>query len=862
MTIEPGQQLGPYEILSPLGTGGMGEVWLARDSRLARQVAIKLLPGAFAESPPRVQRFRREAQLLAALNHPNIAAIYSFDTIDEVPVLAMEMVPGKTVAELLARGPLNLPLVLNVARHVADALGAAHARGILHRDLKPANVKVTPDGTVKLLDFGLAKAFAVESPGPGGAIPTIDGAETREGVVVGTASYMSPEQARGQSLDQRTDIWSFGCLLYEMLAGKKAFVGETLSHVLVAVLDREPDFSALPPSVPPSLAALVKACLSKSLAGRLPDAAAVRMCLDREAEGETQALTRPVVPRRFSRPFGLAAGAILTVAAALLVWVSLSGRDGRSLPQTKLLAILPAADFTGRPDGRAFCDGLSASLRVKLQRMPGLQIMVPSSPTLAAETDPAKWARDTGANLLVQPLVRQNGERMQMAFFVTLAGSPVQVAAGEVTGQASEPFGLEEELTGKLLASLEVQATGGGGPKAEPIPAGRSQVDYVLALGHLERWDDPASIAKAIGLLSGIPGADGSALVQAALGRACLRAYELTRDTAHAERARGAAERAIALDPDLPEALVTLARLLTAIGKPEEALDPVRKVLDRRPDDVEALLAFGRALEATGDSSAAERAFRQAAILRPTSWVVLNGLAAFLTNGDRHAEAIEIFRKASALNPDAPGVQYNLGAALFRLGRLAEAEDAFRASLAIRPTAAGWSNLGTVLYFARRYPEAVEAFERAIVLAPDDGLLWLNLGDGLSRVAGRTLEATRAYESAVRTGRLALSVNPRSAETRGLVAAALARTGQTKEAREEAGRALALEPFNPNVLFFAAVVSVLGGRTDEAASRLELGLRHGLGVAEVETEPDFSGLTIDPRFRSVLDAHRTSKEKK
>ncbi len=260
MALEPGLKLGPYVVLSLVGTGGMGEVWLARDTRLGRQVAIKVLPGAFAESAARVQQFRREAQLLAAFNHPNIASIYSFDSIDSIPVLAMEMVPGKTVAELQAAGPIPLPRVLDIARRVADALGAAHGKGILHRDLKPANVKVTPEGTVKLLDFGLAKAYAVGTAGPDGDRPTIDSGETRDGVVVGTASYMSPEQARGQTLDPRSDIWSFGCLLYEMLAEQKAFAGETVSDTLVAVLDREPDFSALPGTLPPSLVALVKAC--------------------------------------------------------------------------------------------------------------------------------------------------------------------------------------------------------------------------------------------------------------------------------------------------------------------------------------------------------------------------------------------------------------------------------------------------------------------------------------------------------------------------------------------------------------------------------------------------------------------------
>jgi len=211
MPISPGTRIGPFEISDALGAGGMGEVWRARDMRLGREVAIKVLPEAFADDRERIARFQREAQLLAAFNHPNIAAIHSFESVDGVRLLVMELVPGETIRELLSKGPLPLPRAVAIAHDVAEALGAAHAKGILHRDLKPSNVKVTPEGKVKLLDFGLAKAFAGGTPASDiSESPTLGVDTTKQGMVLGTVSYMSPEQTRGRALDRRSDVWSFG----------------------------------------------------------------------------------------------------------------------------------------------------------------------------------------------------------------------------------------------------------------------------------------------------------------------------------------------------------------------------------------------------------------------------------------------------------------------------------------------------------------------------------------------------------------------------------------------------------------------------------------------------------------------------
>jgi Tol biopolymer transport system component len=284
MKLSPGSRLGAYEVVSLLGAGGMGEVWRARDTRVDRAVALKVLPGDFLQGADARARFAREAKLLASLNHPGIATLYSFEEISERNVLSMELVEGSDLAQLISSGPLPLEESLSLARQIADALEAAHEKGIVHRDLKPANVKVTPEGRVKLLDFGLAKVF--ESGGATAAdltqSPTLTGRATAPGIVLGTVAYMSPEQARGTAVDKRTDIWAFGCVLFEMLTGKKLYAGQTASDMIAAILTREPEWSALPAEMPQTVKEILRKCLRRDAKQRLRDIGDARIALEDE----------------------------------------------------------------------------------------------------------------------------------------------------------------------------------------------------------------------------------------------------------------------------------------------------------------------------------------------------------------------------------------------------------------------------------------------------------------------------------------------------------------------------------------------------------------------------------------------------
>src|SRR5262245_37979250 len=323
MTLAAGSKLGSYEILSPLGAGGMGEVYRARDSKLNRDVAIKVLPLAVAADSERLARFRREAQVLASLNHPHIAAIYGFEHSDGVEALVLELVEGETLAERIARGPVPVDEALEIARQIATALEAAHEKGIVHRDLKPANVKVDPAGRVKVLDFGLAKAFASDGSSPDvTSSPTLTAASTQAGVVIGTAAYMSPEQARGKSVDKRADIWAFGTVLYEMLTGRKAFGGETVSDTLAAILMKEPDWSRLAAETPASVRRVLRRCLDRDPKTRIHDIADARLELD-EPLPPSGPVTIPYPGSRVPLWIGIGALALLSAAGW---WLALRSR--------------------------------------------------------------------------------------------------------------------------------------------------------------------------------------------------------------------------------------------------------------------------------------------------------------------------------------------------------------------------------------------------------------------------------------------------------------------------------------------------------------------------------------------------------
>jgi serine/threonine protein kinase len=341
MSLITGARIGRYEVLAPLGAGGMGEVYRARDTRLDRVVALKSLPVAFAADPQRLARFDREAKLLASLSHANIAQIYGLEESDGSPYLVLELIEGETLSQRLARGPLSARETIEVGLQVAAAIEAAHERGIVHRDLKPGNVMITPSRAVKVLDFGLAKGGAEEAASSSdlSISPTVAISATLEGVILGTAPYMSPEQARGRSVDRRADVWAFGCVLYECLSGRPAFAGDTVTDVIARILEREPDWSALPASTPARLRELIARCLTKEATERPRDIGDLRLML-------------AAIGQELSSPSGVAASPMAAGARPSL-------------------AVLYFENLAHDPDSEYFCSGITEDILTDLSKIKG-----------------------------------------------------------------------------------------------------------------------------------------------------------------------------------------------------------------------------------------------------------------------------------------------------------------------------------------------------------------------------------------------------------------------------------------------------------------------------------------------------------
>ena len=479
MALSAGQRLGPYEIQSVLGAGGMGEVYRARDTKLNRDVAIKVLPALFAADPDRFQRFTREAQTLAALNHPNIAHIHGLEESGDVRALVMELVEGVDLSQRIKDGPLPLDEALPIARQIADALEAAHDQGIVHRDLKPANVKVRGDGVVKVLDFGLAKAMdpagsSGVSGGPGSTgvslSPTLTHHATQLGMIIGTAAYMAPEQARGKTVDRRADIWAFGVVLYEMLTGKRAFDGDEASDVLASVLKSEPDFSRLPKDTPAPVRRLLRRCLEKDPRKRLSAIGDARLELDeKEAPAASAGSAAPAPPRSITALFVPAlAGIVLTAIAAALLWPK---AGSVASPSVQRLSILAPTGSDIAPDSNEVAispDGRMVAFTVLDPDLVGTQLWVRSLDATAS-----RRIEDTeGAHL---PFWSPDGSRI--GFFTSDKLKTVPTAGGRVEVLCTYP-----KVGGRGAAwspaNVIVTTRGTGGPLyrvsangGDPVPA-------------------------------------------------------------------------------------------------------------------------------------------------------------------------------------------------------------------------------------------------------------------------------------------------------------------------------------------------------------------------------------------------------
>jgi len=523
MRLTAGTCLGTYEIVAPLGSGGMGEVYRARDTRLGREVAIKVLPAELASDPERLTRFRREAQTLAALNHPNVATIHGLEEVDGTPYLVLELVEGEPLAMRLARGPLSVRETLVLAVQIAAGVEAAHERGIVHRDLKPANIMISASGTVKVLDFGLAKSESVPVVSSDlSRSPTATLGTTVDGVIVGTLAYMSPEQARGRTVDRRSDVWSLGCILFECLTGRQVFSGETAPDLIARILEREPDWSALPEATPTRVSEILRRCLRKDADERPRDLRDVRLELADVIAG--------------------------------------GGRDSAGLGTS--IAVLPFENLSGADDDY-FADGVTDEILNTLAQIEGLRVAARAS--CFAFKGRRENLRTIGEKLnvtsVLEGTVRRAGSRLRITAQLANAADGYQLWSERYDGELTDVFAVQDQIAGAIATRLR----GGLHAEADRRRVRRGtrslQASELLLKGRALQWRRGRFLPEAIECFEKALALDDGY----AEPLACLAdSYRLsgifgTEPAAEAmPYARRLAEKALAMDPSLAEAWGTL----------------------------------------------------------------------------------------------------------------------------------------------------------------------------------------------------------------------------------------------------------------------------------------------------------------
>lgn len=847
--LAPGDRVGQYEILSAIGAGGMGEVYAARDERLGREIALKILPAELSSTPEALRRFEQEARAASALNHPNIVTIYETGQSEAFAWIAMELVEGEDLRALSTREPLSLKTALRIATRMADGLAAAHERGIVHRDLKPDNVMITPEGFVKLLDFGLAKQLRMLTSDEA-TVP-----HTEPGTIFGTVGYMSPEQATGREMDARSDQFSFGVMLYEMITRLRPFERASKPETLAAILrDDPPPPSSVDGAIPRELDRIVLRCLEKNPRERYGstrdlarDLREVRDQFSQPGLAEARTLPMPLFKRRH-RAAALAGLLLVLLIGAVALW---QRRDATR--RITSIAVVPFRDLSGTPEGQVLADGVSEMLANRLAEVRELRIATPFDGAPIADGDDVRViARRTGAHAVVRGSVQRGEEGVRVTASLLDAESGRTLAATTVTRAAGELFALQDSVAEDLLRSLGRDVPG----RFRATPAALSADDqrrFTEAVGLLRRVQNEESVDRAIASLEAIlRNARQSPEVNALLARALLYKASLARRPALVEQATVYATRGVALGPEDPETHITLGQLRIASGRFADAVSSFERALALRPEHPEAIVGLAEAYEGQGRAGDAEQLYQKVLLLRADATGAMMKYGGLCFMQGRYEEAARHFRKVAELRPEFSHAQANLGAALQAMGNAPEALAAFQKSLSISPTASGFSNLGTLQFSLGRYQDARQSYERAAQLAPSDFVLWANLGDACRWIPEAQARAGEAYAQAIRLARESIALNPNDAYARSVIALALARSGQASEAQEEIRRALEIDPTNPSILYKAAVISLIRGSDDGAVSWIERAVASGYPAAELARDPELQSLRRLPAFQKAV----------
>ncbi len=681
MPLAAGTRLGPYEILGQIGAGGMGEVYRARDARLHRDVAIKVLPTSFSADPDRLRRFEGEARAASALNHPNILTIHDIGSDEGAPYLVSELLQGESLRDRLQSGALKSGTAVDFAKQVAQGLAAAHKQGIVHRDLKPENLFVLEDGRVKILDFGLAKLTRPESSVSDESHALTTPAETEPGVVMGTLGYMSPEQLRSQPTDHRSDIFSLGAILYEMLAGRRAFSKSTPVDTISAVLNEEPaELSKTVDGLSPGLERIVRRCLEKSPEARFQSARDLAFALNESAAlpSASQAIAAPSAPGRstnLSRRF--AVGLIAAAAVGLVIFIA--GRTGRLRPwmakagETRTgriasLAVLPLRDLTGDPQQQYFVDGMTEAITASLAEIRSLKVI---SRTSASEYAGAKKplrdiAHELGVDAIVEGSVARAGNRVRVTTELIEANSDTHLWAKSFERELGDVLALQSEIARAVAERTEASLTADEKSRltpSHPVDA-KAYEAYLLGRFLLDQGTEESLNKARDQFTTALEIQNDYAAAYAGLASyyAVLPFYSALSPAEVFPKARAAVEKSLELDEGLADAHASLAYIRAYYEWDWAAAErEFRRALELRPSFADAHFSYSRFLAAAGRMDEAMAEIRRAQDLDPRSLSLKANHALLSYFAGHYDEALKELGDIRQLDPALPLAHWGIG---------------------------------------------------------------------------------------------------------------------------------------------------------------------------------------------------------